>query len=76
MYILVKVHKLPIQAISAMDMGKLKILAVLGTTGTQTTLTKRIERLIAMEGDKLLYLHLLVLSWDSLVSTVTGLWMG
>jgi len=31
MYILVKVHKLPIQAISVMDMGKLKILSVLGT---------------------------------------------
>ena len=29
-----------------------------------------------MEGDKLLYLHLLVWSWDSLVSTVTGLWTG
>jgi len=31
MYILAKVHKLPIQAISAMNMGKLKILSVLGT---------------------------------------------
>jgi hypothetical protein len=31
MYILVKVPKLPVQAVSAMDMGKLKILSVLGT---------------------------------------------
>jgi hypothetical protein len=31
MYILVKVRKLPIPAISAMDVGKLKILSVLGT---------------------------------------------
>jgi hypothetical protein len=31
---------------------------------------------MAMDGDKLLYLHLLDWSWDSLVSTVIGLWMG
>jgi hypothetical protein len=76
MYILVIVHKLPIYAISAMDMGKLKFCQSWGLTGIQTILTKRIEWLIAMEGDKLLYLHLLDWGWDSLVHTVTGLQMG